>query len=84
MKEIRMAFLTYSDEAQLSANKVNFGNGIIQSIQANGFETCSIMKALDDGNYDTSHGILKHKIVWCNDKLDTSSELCFDWTITYK
>lgn len=83
IKEIRMAFLTYSDEVKLSANKVSFGNGIIQSIQANGFEICSIMKALDDGNYDTSHGRLKHKIVWCNDKLDTSSELCFDWTITY-
>ena len=50
---------------------------------AEGYDTCSIKRAVDDGSYDTPQGRLNYEAVWIHKIVQPSKVLKFNWMIDY-
>lgn len=83
VKQIRLVLLTYSQEPGIEGTSVTFGQGAIASMDAQGYDSCSVRQATDDGSYDTPHGRLNGEVVWVRDTVPEEGVLHVKWVIRY-
>lgn len=83
VKEVRLVLLTYSEKPEVKGYEVNFGEGTLTRMRAEGYDTCSILPAVDDGSYDTPQGRLNYEAVWTRKIEQQAESLKFSWTIEY-
>lgn len=83
VKEVRLVLLTYSGEPEIRGNEVVFQKGVVKRMYTEGYDTCSIRSAVDDGSYDTPQGRLDYEVVWKRRNIQHRGKLEFKWTIEY-
>lgn len=64
VKRVRLVLLTYSERPEICGNRVEFAEGVIAGMQANGYGNLRCREASEDGSFDTPHGRLKSEAVW--------------------
>lgn len=83
VKEVRLVLLTYSEEPEVKENEIDFKKGVITHMHAEGYDTCSVKRAVDDGSYDTPQGRLSYEGVWVHKVEQPVKTLKYSWTIDY-
>lgn len=83
VKEVRLVLLTYSEEPEVKENEIDFKKGVITHMHAEGYDTCSVKRAVDDGSYDTPQGRLNYEGVWVHKVEQPVQTLKYSWTIDY-
>lgn len=84
VKKLRLVLLSYSEEPEAEGTSVKFGRGVISGMSAEGYEKCSVRKAVDDGSYDTPHGRLNTEVIWEKDQVPEGETLQVSWTMEYR
>ena len=84
VKEVRLAFLTFSEDPNVSDWGIEFGRGDICGIKAEGFERCEISQAPQDGSFDTPCGRLKFLVRWTMQEIPENGEIRVGWTMNYR
>lgn len=84
VKEMKLVFLTFSDEPSVAQHEVSFAKGAITSIVAKGYETCEVISTHNNTEYDTSHGHLLHQVIWTRKITDQTKDFKFHWELHYK
>lgn len=83
VKSVRLVLLTYSGQPVCEGNTVRFGEGVICSMSADGYDGCAARSAGVDGSYDTPQGRLNTEVVWTKAAAAGEEELKLGWTIRY-
>lgn len=83
VKEVRVVLLTYSEDPEVEENKVMFKKGTVVCMCTEGYDTCSIKPAVDDGSYDTPQGRLNYAVIWSRKVVQACEKLEVGWTIEY-
>lgn len=84
VKKIRLVFLTYSEKPDMDNRTVNFEEGVIRSIRADGYDTCLTSEASKNGSCDTPHGRLGTKVVWERETETKEHKFHVKWRIVYQ
>lgn len=83
VKKLRLVLLTYSEDPQVEGTAVKFGRGVITGMDVQGYETCSVREAVEDGSDDTPHGRLNLEVVWEREPGPEEEALRTRWTVEY-
>lgn len=83
VKNVRLVLLTYSRYPVCEGNTVRFGDGVICSMSADGYDGCMVRGAADDGSCDTPQGRLNTEVIWTKAAAADETELKLGWTIRY-
>lgn len=84
IREVRLVLLTYSEDPRAERDGVLFGRGTITGMSAEGYDSCTVKAAVNDGSYDTPRGRLQHEVVWSRKVAQECGELRLAWTIQYE
>lgn len=84
IKKIRLVCFTYSDQPDRNGNTMNFKEGIIQSVHAEGYDTCELHHAAEDGSCDTPHGRFNYEVVWEREVRAEEDKFHISWNIVYQ
>lgn len=84
IKKVRLVLLTYSKDPKAEGATVQFGEGVLSRMSAQGYGDCSVSGALDDGSHDTPHGRLHAEVVWEKEAALQDGKLCVSWTMEYR
>lgn len=83
VREIRLVFLTYSENPEIKDGAISFGKGKLTRIWTQGYDTCRIRPASEDGSHDTPQGRLKYEAEWKHKVTQQEPTLRYSWTIEY-
>jgi len=83
VEKVKLVLLTYSEQPRLLGQEVDFEKGILSSMRAEGYESCKVLSASDDGNYDTPHGRLNTGVIWEGTAAFEKDVLKLGWIIEY-
>ncbi len=84
VQKIRLVLLTYSDLPEVKDQRVRFGEGVITSMQTQGYDTCTATAALEDGSFDTPHGRLGSEVVWEREAEPDEDSFSLGWQSEYQ
>lgn len=85
VREIRLAQIVYSTGASVSGegNRVAFEQGVIRSLETEGYGECRITPAPADGSCDTPRGRLQTRVDWERKIPEGEKKISAEWTIRY-
>ena len=81
--KVRLVLLTYSKDPKAEGEMVQFGEGVLSDMRAQGYGDCTVLRALEDGSHDTPHGRLQSEVVWEKEAVIEDGKLCVSWTMGY-
>ncbi len=84
--EIAQSYLTallHSQDGTVSGQKVSFAQGVIQTVEAEGYEACIVKTLAPEQDYCTPRGALQTAVVWTRKNDLAGEKICLNWKMTY-